>query len=331
MPRQPRLDIPNILHHVIVRGIERRDIFADDADRERFIARLSDLLTKSATKCFAWSLMSNHFHLLLMPTTVSLADTMRRLLTGYAVYFNRKYQRAGHLFQNRYKSILCEEEPYFLELIRYIHLNPLRAGLVADLEGLDRYPWSGHAVLLGNRTMEGQELDEVLARFGKNRTQAQRGYRQFIADGIASGHRNDLTGGGLKRSLLGRADCTERTAYDERILGSGEFVEILTGGDKRQGPKRMPVSLAELLQKVCEVTGIREAMLLRPTKERAVARARAIFCRLAVHEFGYTGKEAGTAAGLGSAGVSIAIRRGEELLRSEPTLRTKIVGGGSQH
>jgi REP-associated tyrosine transposase len=328
MPRQPRLDIPNILHHVIVRGIERRDIFADDADKERFVARLSDLLAKSAIKCFAWSLMSNHFHLLLMPTAVSLADVMRRLLTGYAVYFNRKYQRSGHLFQNRYKSIICEEEPYFLELIRYIHLNPLRAGLAADLEALDHYPWSGHAVLLGKRTMEGQELNEVLARFGKNRAQAQRGYRQFIADGIASGHRDDLTGGGLKRSLLGCEEKTERTAYDERILGSGDFVEILTGGNKLREPKRLPpLSLAELRQKVCEISGVREETLLQTTKERAVARARAIFCLLAVHELGYTGKEAGAAAGLGSAGVSIAIRRGEELLRNEPALRAKIVGG----
>jgi len=153
MPRQPRLDIPNVLHHIIVRGIEKRDIFADDADKERFVARLSTLLIKGSMKCFAWSLMTNHFHLLLMPTAVSLSETMRRLLTGYAVYFNRKYQRTGHLFQNRYKSILCEEEPYFLELVRYIHLNPLRAGLVKDMDGLARYPWSGHAVLLGNRTM----------------------------------------------------------------------------------------------------------------------------------------------------------------------------------
>ncbi|BBA68716.1 hypothetical protein YM18_0158 [Geobacter sulfurreducens] len=101
MPRQPRLDIPNILHHVIVRGIERRDIFDDDHNRARFVSRLSELLTQSGTRCFAWALMSNHFHLLLMPTTVPLAQTMRRLLTGHAVYFNRRHKRTGHLFQNR--------------------------------------------------------------------------------------------------------------------------------------------------------------------------------------------------------------------------------------
>lgn len=260
-----------------------------------------------------------------MPTTGSLATIMRRLLTGYAVYFNRKYQRAGHLFQNRYKSILCEEEPYLLELIRYIHLNPLRAGLVPDLEALDRYRWSGHAVLLGQRSMEGQEADEVLARFGKNRARARRGYQQFVADGVAAGRQDDLSGGGLKRSLFGREESAERTACDERILGSGEFVDILTQGGKGGEAQRLQLSLTELLQRVCTVTGVESARLQRPGRERAVARARAIFCCLAVHEFGYTGKEVGTASGLGSAGVCIAIRRGEELIENEPVLRERIV------
>jgi len=325
MPRQPRLNIPNVLHHVIVRGIERRDIFADDADKERFVGRLSALLTKGSTKCFAWSLMSNHFHLLLMPTTVSLSETMRRLLTGYAVYFNHKYQRSGHLFQNRYKSILCEEEPYFLELVRYIHLNPLRAGLVPDMAGLDHYHWSGHAVLLGNRTMEGQEGDEVLARFGKSKTGALGGYRQFVADGIAAGRREDLIGGGLKRSQSGCEESREIDAYDERILGSGGFVETLTQGDNLRVEKKSPLSLAALLQNVCEITGVDTEAIIRPGKERTTARARAIFCCLAVREYGYTGKEAGSLTGLGSAGVSIAVQRGEKLMKSEQSIREKIM------
>jgi REP element-mobilizing transposase RayT len=310
MPRQPRLDIPDVLHHVIVRGIERRYIFADDADKERFVTSLSVLLTKSATKCYAWALMSNHLHLLLMPTRVSLAETMRRLLTGYAVYFNRKYQRSGHLFQNRYKSILCEEEPYFLELVRYIHLNPLRAGMVADLEGLERYLWSGHAVLLGKRSMEGQGTDEVLARFGKTRARAVRGYRQFIADGVAAGQRNELVGGGLKRS---QPDCMENreiAAFDERILGSGGFVEMVTHGTNAGESKKPRLTLDELLAGVCTVTGVAAERLQCSGKERAVARAKAIFCCLAVREYGYTGTEAGKVVGIGSAGASIAVRRG---------------------
>jgi putative transposase len=126
MLRSARLDIPGVLQHVIVRGIERRDIFIDDMDRCRFLARFSTLLVKTETRCFAWALMSNHFHLILKPMSATLSYFMRRLLTGYAVVFNKKYARSGHLFQNRYKSIVCEETPYLLELVRHIHLKPLR-------------------------------------------------------------------------------------------------------------------------------------------------------------------------------------------------------------
>jgi len=288
------------------------------------VASLSALLTKSATKCYAWALMSNHLHLLLMPTRVSLSETMRRLLTGYAVYFNRKYQRSGHLFQNRYKSILCEEEPYFLELVRYIHLNPLRAGMVADLDGLGGYPWSGHAVLIGKRTMEGQGTEEVLTRFGNSKTRAVRGYCQFIADGIAAGHRKDLVGGGLKRSQPDCMESREITAFDERILGSGGFVEMLTqeAGAREQTKPRL--ALAELLDRVSAVTGVAADRMQCRGKERAAARAKAIFCCLAVREYGYTGTEAGKTVGIGSAGASIAVRRGAELLKSDPALRDKF-------
>lgn len=325
MPRQPRLDIPNVLHHVIVRGIERRDIFADDSDKERFVVSLSALLTKSATRCYAWALMSNHFHLLLMPTSVSLAETMRRLLTGYAVYFNRKYNRNGHLFQNRYKSILCEEEPYLLELVRYIHLNPLRAKMVADLDGLADYPWSGHAVLLGKRTMEGQETNEVLTRFGTKRTGSVRAYQQFIADGIAAGQRNDLTGGGLKRSQPDCLESGEIAAFDERILGSGEFVEVLTGGAKQNELKKTRLTLHALLERVSAVTGAPVEKLQSPGKERAIARAKAVFCYCAVREYYYTATEAGRIVRIGSAGASIAVRRGGELLKSDQELCDKVL------
>ena len=189
MPRQPRLDIPGLLQHVIVRGIERSAIFLDDEDRRRFVDRLTGLLVETETECFAWAMLDNHFHLLLRCKRLELSRFMRRLLTGYAVIFNLRHKRSGHLFQNRYKSIVCEEDTYLLELLRYIHLNPLRAGLVKDLVALERYPWCGHAVLLGYRPFAGQPIDEVLARFGKHLTAAQNHYRTFVADGVAMGKR----------------------------------------------------------------------------------------------------------------------------------------------
>ena len=151
MPRQARIDAPGALHHIIARGIERRKIFLDDDDRENFLERLGSLVAGSGTQCLAWALIPNHFHLLLRTELAPLSKVMRRLMTGYAVTFNRRHKRSGHLFQNRYKSIVCEEDPYLLELIRYIHLNPLRASLVKDLKELDKYPWSGHSVILGRR------------------------------------------------------------------------------------------------------------------------------------------------------------------------------------
>ena len=115
------------------RGIERREIFKDDKDRELFLGRLAIVLDESQTQCYAWALIPNHFHLLLRTGPVLLSHVMRRLMTGYAVTFNKRHKRSGHLFQNRYKSTVCEEDAYLLELIRYIHLNPLRASLVNDL------------------------------------------------------------------------------------------------------------------------------------------------------------------------------------------------------
>jgi REP element-mobilizing transposase RayT len=135
----------------MARGIERREIFKDDQDRQSFLERLAFILEKTQTQCYAWALIPNHFHLLLRTSLTPLSKVMRRLMTGYAVTFNKRHKRSGHLFQNRYKSVVCEEDPYLLELIRYIHLNPLRAGLVKDLKELDKYPWTGHSAILSRR------------------------------------------------------------------------------------------------------------------------------------------------------------------------------------
>jgi len=126
MPRKARIDAPGALHHIIVRGIERRKIFYDDKDRNNLIKQLDAVLTNTQTPCFAWAFLANHAHLLLRTGTAPIATTMRRLLTGYAVSFNRRHRRHGQLFQNRYKSILCQEDTYLLELVRYIHLNPVK-------------------------------------------------------------------------------------------------------------------------------------------------------------------------------------------------------------
>jgi putative transposase len=320
MPRSARLDMPGLLQHVIVRGIEKRDIFLEDGDREFFVERLSALLKETEVRCYAWALMSNHFHLLLMPTRCSLATFMRRLLTGYAVYFNREHNRTGHLFQNRYKSIVCEEEPYLLELMRYIHLNPLRAGLVDDLAGLDSYPWSGHSVLMGKRRLDAQELKEILSRFGKMVQKARSTYRQFIADGVSAGHRDELVGGGLKRSLLKSVEEEGWESFDERILGSGEFVDSLQQHELLRDRIISPISFSELVSRVASFLGLPVGAILRHGKAKPVSEARALVACLAIRELGFKGIEVGRELHLTSSGVSLALRRGELLIRCKPEL-----------
>ena len=203
MPRQARIDAPGALQHIILRGIERKPLFKDQYDYNNFLKRLSRILTETATPCFAWALMPNHVHLLLQTGLYPLTTVMRRLLTGYAQQFNRRHQRHGHLFQNRYKSFLCEEEPYLLELVRYIHLNPIRAGLVKDIKTLAKYDKSGHAVIMGKYTYSWQDTEYVLGRFGKTLGLARRRYAAFVTKGIEQGRRPELVGGGLIRSFGG--------------------------------------------------------------------------------------------------------------------------------
>ena len=203
MPRQARIDAPGALHHIIGRGIDRQRIFQDNTDRDNFLDRLGKILLETQTACFAWALIPNHFHLLLRTGTTAISTVMRRLLTGYAVSYNFRHRRHGHLFQNRYKSILCQEDAYLLELVRYIHLNPLRAANVKDLRTLSNYPYCGHSCMLGATIHDWQDVDYVLKFFASKKSQAIRGYQKFVKKGMGQGRRPDLVGGGLVRSAGG--------------------------------------------------------------------------------------------------------------------------------
>ncbi len=234
MPRGPRLDYADALHHVMARGIEKREIFSCDRDREDLLNRLERLVDETATSIFAWCLIPNHFHLLLRSGPAGLSPFMRRLQTGYAVSFNKRHRRVGHIFQNRYKSIVVEEDRYLLQLVRYLHLNPLRAGLVKDLRALEAFPWSGHSVLLGRREAAWQDTRYVLGQFGRDVERARVAYGRFVKEGAREGKRTELNGGGLVRSIGGRERMAESRSgpqpwvHDERVLGSSEFVRHVT-------------------------------------------------------------------------------------------------------
>ncbi len=304
MPRGARLDAPGALHHVMVRGIERSRLFRDDRDRADFVARLAQAVERTGLAVLAWALLPNHLHLLVRtpaaqrdrPYQPVLPTAMRQLLTGYAGAFNRRHNRVGHLVQNRYRSTLVDADSYLLELVRYIHLNPLRAGAVRDLAALARFPWSGHNAILGHVDRPWQATAEVLGWFGIARRPARRRYAAFVAAAAAEGRRPEFQGGGLRRSAGGWEGVAalqrgrERWAADERILGSEAFVEKVL---REAAPpvaawprQRALMALPLLFQWCAERWGVGFAELQQASRRRPVAEARAVAARLAVVHLG---------------------------------------------
>ena len=320
MPRQARLDAPGTLHHVIIRGIEKRKIVNDDRDRNDFVTRLGTIASETETPIYAWALMYNHAHILLRSGPYGLSQYMRRLLSGYATSYNRRHRRHGHLFQNRYKSIVCEEDVYFKELVRYIHLNPMRAKLVATLSELTRHRWCGHGVLDGRIQNDWQDRDYVLKWFGKREAAAKKAYHEFIKRGVDQGHRSELVGGGLIRSAGGwtRVSALRRLGFreksDERILGSGEFVEHLI--DHSDTIRKNQFSLlqqsekaSKLVQKICKNEKISLEALQSGSRREIVSKTRSYLAELLVEKHGLSLAEAGRQLGVSASAISRSLKR----------------------
>lgn len=324
MPRGPRLDAPGTLHHVIVRGIERRVIVDDDKDREDFVTRMGLIALDTETSIYAWALMTNHAHILLRSSTAGLPTFMRRFLTGYAISYNRRHRRYGHLFQNRYKSIVCEKDHYFKELVRYIHLNPLRANLVETLAKLDRYKWCGHSVIMNRCQNPWQDRRYVLKWFGRRQRDAKKSYREFIKKGVALGKRPDLTGGGLIRSMGGWSIVKAmrnggiKEESDARILGSAEFVSELIKHAEEKVKYQLP---AMELQKIitaeieiqCKKEKVAVAMLQSGSRRPPLPKLRRAIALKLINKCGVSLAETARRLGISTSGVAQILRRSERV------------------
>jgi len=258
---------------------------------------------------------------------MGLATLMRRLLTGYAGYFNRKYRRHGQLFQNRYKSIICQEDLYLQELVRYIHLNPLRAGIVKTMKQLDKYAYCGHSAMMGEKTYDWQQTGYVLALFGKKVQRAREQYAQYISQGIVHGRRPELVGGGLIRSMGGweavkklRMQGQDRVKGDVRILGEGEFVEqVLARAEEKFSRgyelKRLGYTIEKVEDRVAEVLKISAEEIRQRGRERYRTAARSLVMYWAARELNMPGVSLAKRYGLTQSAVVHAICRGEEIAR----------------
>jgi len=338
MPRQGRLHIPGGYYHVMGRGLERRRIFDQPEDKRDFLSRLGEGLERSQSQCFAWAIMSNHYHLLIRVSSEPLHKLMSPLLSGYATQYNYRKKRSGYVFQNRYKSILVDADNYLLELIRYIHLNPLKAKIVKSLSELDRFPWSGHAGLLGRHVQTWHSISDVLALFSKQAKSARTIYRQFVSDGIKNANHQDLSGGGLVRSYGGweavkylRKEHEARIG-DERILGDSGFVEAVLKNDNIDIDQRTKLhqqgwDISRLIDEVCAYCEVSPADIMKKGRQNNISNAKNLICYWGTQVLGLASSELTDYLKISQPSISKARKRGEDYCRQFGIKWEDVVNG----
>lgn len=277
MARKPRVHYPSALYHVIMRGNAHQEIFFDEADRIRFFLLLQEGTEKYDHRIHAFCLMTNHVHLAIQVGEVSLSRIMQNLAFRYTKWINWRQNRNGHLFQGRYKAVLVDADSYLQELTRYIHLNPVRAGMVPTPE---QYPWSGHRAYLGKETIPWLTTDWVLSLFSQECVQARIGYQDFVIQGKDEGY---------------QAEYHTGSAHESRVLGDDTFIDTVLTQAEAKPLKR--VSLEDILQGVCQQYGIEKQELKAPGKYRKQSEVRGVAAWLLLETGAATLSELGRVTG----------------------------------
>lgn len=289
MSRTPRIDFPGAFHHVYARGIEKRAIFSDDGDRRELRRRIEYNLSRFKGICLAWAFMQNHFHLLFYSAAGNLPKFMRCLMSGYAMYFNRKTGRVGHLFQNRYKSSLVDAEPYLLELIRYIHLNPVRAGIVSSLEELGAFRWTSHWDIVRTNRFPWDEFAFVREFFPNGaRGEGIRRYLGFLEDGIKN------------RSIVVFPDGEGRT--DDLSSANGDRLPAPDIPGDQQG------LFEDVVRKACRKHGIPGSRLLGGSRNRILTEVRKTILKACILDHGMPRRAVSSWLGITVAGGAYLLR-----------------------
>lgn len=276
MARKPRVEFPGALYHVIARGNRRTTIFHDEADYTAYLERFERYRHQDGVRCYAFVLMANHVHLLVETSSVPLSHTMQSLQFTYTQYYNRRYRKTGHLFQGRYKAILCEKDAYLLELVRYLHLNPARLRQPQDPW---QYPWSSHRIYVGEKGPVQLEVLAILEHFHRQVGPGRKAYGQFMREGLGAGH---------------QAHFYE--AVDQRFLGDERFLADLQRKATARHEvmvKMPPVSFDQVLQAVARVTSFSPDQLVQVGRQRDRVAARAFLVYAAREWSGLRVKEIG--------------------------------------
>jgi REP element-mobilizing transposase RayT len=260
MPRPLRIHVPGAFHHVTLRGNHRQDIFFSAADRQIFADLVAEVIDRFCARVHAFCWMTNHVHLLVQVGDAPLGNLMLRIASRYARSVQRRFQTTGHLFERRYHAVLVDADEYLLELLRYIHLNPVRAGMVRTA---DDYPWSSHHAYVDASVIPWLTTDFALRRFHSEREPAIAAYRRFI-------------GGGDPES---RSPLEECNPNDRRVLGDDRFLAKLL---RESWCPRSRKSLDQLIADACRQFDVTLDALQSSSRQRQVTRTRAWIAHQAV-------------------------------------------------
>ena len=301
MGRKPRVHFPGALYHVISRGNQRQDIFLDDKDRTAYLSYLSEYKARYSIEVYAYALMRNHTHLLFEVHELPLSRLMQSLLFRYARYFNKRYGQGGHLFQGRYRAILCDKDAYLLELVRYIHLNPVRAKVVANPE---HYLWTSHLSYLGKRKADFVDVDFVLEQFGKKRVLGREKYKEFILEELNSGYQERFY-----------------EVKDQRYLGEEEFIGRIEKNKESGESVVYEIPIEVIAREVSKASGVALDRLFSLTRERPGAHGRGMVAYLARVLAGQRVKDIAEHFQRSPMRISQAIIEFENRLRGDDSLR----------
>lgn len=332
-----RVDDPGTFHHVMSRSMDGRDVFSDVKNQQYFISRLKLLIEKEDLKIHAWVLMSNHFHLLVEPVGASLSESMQKLLTGFAMYFNKKNDRRGHVFQGRFRSILVEKEEYLLELVRYIHLNPLRAGIVKDINELNHYYPSGHVHVTGVCCYPWQETELLESEFSGGRKTWISNYLDYLSDGIELDSPEMDRGSYIinREGLIAAENWNDKVhKRSVRISGSIEYARKIykqlydVRAMKIRNRREEHRSIESVIHAASAISGIPISTLRKPRGPRKSSRIRRIIVKILMNDLGISQADTARYLGLSSSVVSRLHKRilDPSLLIIEKAIKTHIMG-----
>lgn len=302
MARKPRIHLPGGLYHVMLRGNSGQSVFLNDADRYRFYLLLQEGTCRFGYKVHAFTLMGNHIHIALQAGDIPLSRGMQNLSFRYTRWINWREKRTGHLFQGRYKAVLVDDESYLVELVRYIHLNPVRARVVTD--PVD-YPWSSHRAYLGKDLLPWLSIDWTLAHFGKTVDAARTAYMAFVFAGLGEDRRAEFHGTGVDSRLLG-----DDSFMDKCLCDSGGMPSCLTA--------------QQIIDKVCLAYCFDLSRLKAKSQQRNASEARAAAGWLAHESVSVTLSDVAWLVNRDVGTISSAVRRLSARILEEPELANKL-------